>query len=336
MLVKRVAIVASILSVATLSAQQRPTFRGGVSTVSIYATVRSGDGNLVTNLTKDDFEIHDEGKVRDVTVFSSEIVPITVTVMLDMSESQKAGVGWMREAAYAFVDQLLPADRARFGTFGTEIAMSPRLTGDREYLRRVLAEEIWPGGATPLWDAMDEAMSSLAAEPGRRVVLALTDGFDSTPASLPPPTVEVPVNPGSSDGRTKRVTFPGIAPGLSDGRLGEVTNRAVRENFMIYGVGHAIPRRAASSGSLAPTAMDGALSGQMMALSTDSGGGFRVFAPGQDATDAMVKVAEELHRQYLIGFSPAAIDNKVHKLSVKVKRSGMSVQARKSYLADGK
>jgi hypothetical protein len=50
----------------------------------------------------------------------------------------------------------------------------------------------------------------------------------------------------------------------------------------------------------------------------------------------MVQVVEELHRQYLIGLAPAAIDNRVHKLNVKVKRPGMSVQARKNYLADGK
>ncbi len=312
----------AVLAVATLSAQQRPTFRGGVSTVSIYATVRAADGRLVTDLTRDDFEINDEGKVRDVTVFSSEIVPITVTMMLDMSGSQEAGVEWMRDAAYAFVDELLPADRARLGTFGTEIAISPRLTGDKAYLRRVLAEEIWPGGTTPLWDAMDEAMSSLAGESGRRVILAVTDGFDSTTSSMPPFT---PVGPVTPSGQTKAVSIPGWSGGFETGRHVEVTRRAVRENFMVYGVGHAdwLP-------------MERVFSGQMMSLATDSGGGFRVFPAGQDAKQAMVQVAEELHRQYLIGFTPTAIDNKIHKLNVKVKRPGMSVQARKTYLADGK
>jgi Ca-activated chloride channel family protein len=331
MVTKSVAIVTGVLAVATLAAQQKPTFRSGVSTVSIYATVRADDGSLVTDLTKDDFEVRDDGKIRDVTVFSSEIVPITVAMMLDMSGSQEQGVEWMREAAYAFVDQLLPADRARIGTFGMEIAISPRLTGDRAYLRRVLAEEIWPGGGTPLWEALAEAMSSLAAASGRRVILALTDGIDSTPSSQMSFT---PVVPGPG-GKMQPISIPGWSGGL-DGGAGAVTIRAMRENFMIYGVGHAMSRRAASSGSMSGPAMEGALSEQMKSLATDSGGGFRVFAPGQDAKDAMVQVAEELHRQYLIGFTPVAIDNKVHKLNVKVKRPGMSVQARKNYLADGK
>ena len=320
---KSVAIATGVLAVATLSAQQSPTFRSGVSTVPIYATVRATDGRLVTDLTKDDFEINDEGKVRDVTVFSSEIVPITVTMMLDMSGSQEAGVEWMRDAAYAFVDELLPADRARLGTFGTEIAISPRLTGDRAYLRRVLAEEIWPGGKTPLWDAMDEAMSSLAGESGRRVILAVTDGFDSTTSSMPPFT---PVGPVTPSGQTRAVSIPGWSGGFAYGRHAEVSNRALRENFMIYGVGHA----------LAQAIPGRALSDQMTFVATESGGGFRVFPAGQDAKQAMVQVAEELHRQYLIGFTPTAIDNKIHKLNVRVKRSGMSVQARKTYLADGK
>ena len=86
-------------------------------------------GSLVTDLTKDDFEIQDNGKLRDVTIFSREIVPITVVMMLDMSGSQEAGVDWIREAA-ARVCRIAccAADRARIGTFGIEIAISPRLT----------------------------------------------------------------------------------------------------------------------------------------------------------------------------------------------------------------
>jgi hypothetical protein len=197
------------------------------------------------------------------------------------------------------------------------------LTGDRAYLRRVLAEEIWPGGKTPLWDAMDEAMSSLAGESGRRVILAVTDGFDSTTSSMPPFT---PVGPVTPRGRPRRYRFQGGPVDSKRGRHVEVTRRAVRENFMVYGVGHAdwLP-------------MERVFSGQMMSLATDSGGGFRVFPAGQDAKQAMVQVAEELHRQYLIGFTPTAIDNKIHKLNVRVKRPGHVRSGRgRTYLADGK
>ncbi len=291
--------------------QQRPVFRSGVSTVSIYATVRSSDGRLVPDLNREDFEIRDNGAIADVALFSREIVPITVTIMLDMSGSQEEGVAWMRDAASAFVDQLLPADRARIGTFGTEIAISPRLTGDHRYLHRVLQEEIWPGGGTPLWDALDEAMSSLGQEEGRRVILALTDGIDTgrTTGLASRPSIPGPVGPNGK---------PLIAD-VSFNRHEAIGRRAIRENFMIYAVGH-----------------DTALSTEMRSVALDSGGGFRVFPARQNARAAMIEVADELHHQYLIGFAPSTIDNKVHTLDVRVKRRGMSVQARRSYLADGR
>lgn len=322
------ALAASLLAAAVVSAQQeRPTFRSGTSSVSIYATVRASDGRLVPDLTQADFEIKDEGKVQNITVFSREIVPITVTVLLDMSGSQEGGVVWMRDAANAFVAELLPADRARIGTFGTEISISPRLTGDKAYLHRVLAEEIWPGGSTPLWNAIDKGMSSLASETGRRVILTLTDGVDTTSArtmapSSPTGSAAVPVMPNGK---------PMWSGPLTGGRYDEVSARALREQFMVYGVGKVLPSRTATG-----PALNGGLSAEMISLALDSGGGFRIFHASADAATAMVQVAEELHHQYLIGFTPAVIDNKKHDLDVKVKRGGMTVQARKSYLANGK
>ena len=160
---KSVAIVTGVLAVATLAPQQKPTFRSGVTTVEVYATIRADDGRLVTDLNREDFEIRDNGQAREVSVFSREIVPITVAVMLDMSGSQEGGVNWLRDAAHGFVDELRPGDRARIGSFGFEIAIGPRLTGDRNYLHQVLNEEIWPGGFTPLWAALDAAMTSLVS-----------------------------------------------------------------------------------------------------------------------------------------------------------------------------
>ena len=90
--------------------------------------------------------------------------------MLDMSNSMFEQFGQVREAALHFVNLLGPADRARIGSFGDEVALSPHLTGDTRVLARVLEEELWPGGPTPLWSALHAAMGSLASEPGRKVI----------------------------------------------------------------------------------------------------------------------------------------------------------------------
>lgn len=305
------------------AAQGPQRFRAGADVVPIYATVRSSDGAFVPDLTREDFEIKDAGVRRDVVVFSREIVPITVTVMLDVSNSLETGVLWTRDAGRAFVDALLPEDRARIGTFGREIAISPRLTSDTRYLHRVLAEEVWPGGETPLWTALDRAMSSLRDHSGRRVILALTDGLNSVSRG----TSRLSSNSGGVATASGR---PGssFTPGLEG--YGPVRDRVLNEGFMMYAVGrHLPPPQFASVNRML---YDG-LSREMRELAVDSGGGYHVIGSAVSPEAAMRQVADELHHQYLLGFTPTTMDGKVHKLEVKARRGGLSVQARKSYRA---
>jgi VWFA-related protein len=297
-----VAAGAVLMLGAGARAQGPQPFRAGVDVIPIYATVRSSAGALVPDLTREDFEIKDNGVKRDVVVFSREIVPITVTVMLDMSWSEEAGILWWRDAGGAFVDALLPADRARIGTFAREIAISPRLTSDTRYLHRVLEEEVWPGGDTPLWKALDRAMTSLGDQSGRRVILALTDGINS-----------VCCHP-------RDITS-----------YSEVRDRVLDEGFMVYAVGRHLPQ-VQHLPAVNQMLYDG-LSREMRELAVDSGGGYHVLGLDVRPDAAMRQVADELHHQYLLGFTPTTMDGKVHKLEVKTTRGGMSVQARKSYRA---
>ena len=158
------AALAALLGLS-LAAQQ-PVFRAGAQTVSVYATVRDREGHLVPGLTQADFQVLDDGRPAKITTFSNDVMPATLALMLDMSTSMIGEQLRVRDAALRFVDALLPADRVRIGTFGDEVALSPWLTSDKAILGRVLREEVWPGGNTPLWSAMRAAMSSIATEPG--------------------------------------------------------------------------------------------------------------------------------------------------------------------------
>lgn len=277
-------IVGALLS-ATLEAQEG-RFRTSVDTVSIYATVNDTDGRLVPDLTRQDFTVLDNGSAREITFFSSDVQPITVVVMLDMSESMFPRFLRLRSSTLSLVDALLPHDRAQIGTFGDEIAISPHLTSDKQVLRRVLRSELWPMGGTPIWNALDAAMTALASESGRRVVLTITDGRNmcSFPRCLKP---------------------------------GTVARRAVREGFTLYAIG-----------------MDGTgLDGEILEMTEETGGGHFSLPAGADLAATFARVAEELRRQYVIGFSPAALDGKLHRVEVRVGRAGMKVKARRTYLA---
>ena len=101
----------------SVAGQQQTPFKSGASTVAVYTTVTDSTGRLVPDLTKDDFEIYDNGKLQPLTLFATETQPITVVVMLDRSGSMKESFNLVSAGAEEFVKRLLPADKARIGSF---------------------------------------------------------------------------------------------------------------------------------------------------------------------------------------------------------------------------
>jgi len=184
--------------------QQAPIFRGGVQTVALYATVTDESGRLVPDLQQKDFDIYDNGKLQTITVFKSDVQPVTVLLTLDTSGSMTMTLDLLKDAAEAFVIRLLPFDRARITNFDDKIVTSPEFTSDRDELIRYIHEDVGYGNGTRLWDAVDNSMSKLASVQGRRVVLLFTDGDDE---------------------------------GSRLSTYDAVTKRAESEDFMIYSIG---------------------------------------------------------------------------------------------------
>jgi hypothetical protein len=81
-------------------------------------------------------------------------------------------------AAMGLVAALEPVDRVRLGTFGSEVALSPLWTANRVDLRRVLDDELWPSWSSPLWNAVDESLTTFPSDTRRRVVIVLSNGLD--------------------------------------------------------------------------------------------------------------------------------------------------------------
>jgi len=296
--------VAGLLIVAGavwVSAQQAPTFRASTETVSLFATVQDRTGRLVPDLARDDFEVLDAGKPVEISVFSNEIQPITVVVLLDMSGSMVGRLLRVREGSLHFVRALRPDDRARIGTFGSEIAISPILTNDHAILERVLREELWPGGGTPLWGALGAALDSLDGESGRRVILTLTDGAAA-----------------------------GRLPGY-DTNYGDVRRKVVQGGFMIYAIGLGTMNIQKNFGGAAATGLDR----EMITLTEAAGGAHFELTDDADLEATFTRVAEELRRQYLIGFVPHTLDGRTRRLEVRVKGEGYRVRARREYVAGG-
>ena len=292
---------------------QQP-IRSGAKTVAVYATVTDKEGRLVPDLERDAFEVRDNGKPQPLTVFSNEVQPLSIVMMLDRSGSMMGNAGLVQRAAAEFVKRLSPDDKARIGAFGERIEIEPsEFTNDQHQLLRALQSEVPVKGPTPLWNATNQALETLRGQEGRKVVLIFSDGGDS------------PMNNFSKNNSS----------------IMDIMRGAQQDDVMVYTIG--LAQTAIRRGSGNPAAGGfGALTGSMTVVRPDpglatiadeTGGGYFELTRADDLASTFARVAEELRHQYALGFEPPRLDDKMHDLDVKVSGKGMKVRARKEYLA---
>jgi VWFA-related protein len=294
--------------------QQPPTFGTTTRTVAVYATVTDAQGRLAPDLTRDNFEVDDNGVKQELTVFSNDVQPITGIMLLDRSGSMKPNLELEVRAAETFIHGMLAEDRLRIGNFGKDIVIEPDdFTSDRDALFKVLHGDLQKDGPTPLWNAIDRAIDKLLLEKSRRVVLALSDGVDEP------------------------LDFSGRAKSMKD-----EMKRAEDNDIMIYAIGMEglapMPQQRLSQGFGGIPQRRNELPMQkpdegMAKIAAATGGGyFELTSPG-DLLGKFDRVIDELHHQYALGFVPQKLDGKLHDLTVKVNKPGYTARARKRYLA---
>lgn len=324
-------VVGLVLGGGALTAGQQ-TFKGGTRTVAVYATVTDQIGRLVPDLAREDFEVFDNGKHQDLTVFAHDTQPITLVMMLDRSASMAGNFALVEYAAEEFVRHMQPQDRARIGSFSNRIQIDPEdFTSDHEELRKILRTELQPEGPTPLWNAVNVAITALLHQQGRRVVLVFTDGADS------------PMNFRNNNSSMK-----------------DVMKRAEEDDVMVYAIGLAsseMPRGRPRQGGYGGGGRGGGHGGMggfgrgrggtitfgqmnngkpdegLKKIAEQTGGGYFELTSANDLATTFTRVVEELHQQYVLGFTPVVLDGKIHKLDVRARGTGMTPRARKSYLA---
>jgi len=312
-------IVAALSSVAPHG--QEAVYKAGNRTVAVYATVTGPDGRLVPDLTREAFAIDDNGKRQDITLFANTIQPITAVVLLDRSGSMRANFRLVERAAARFVEALGPDDRVRIGSFSNRIQLDPReFTSDHGELFTILRSELQPEGPTPLWNAIYVGITALLRQQGRRVILVFTDGIDSP--------------------------F-----GASNNSLRDVMRRAEEEDVMVYAIGLAPAGGGAGPGGpRGPSRPGGPRGGPgrsplrlaplvvqpdpgLPKIAAATGGGYFELTSANDLAATFARVADELHHQYALGFTPSLLDGKMHSLEVQMNGPGMKARARTSYLA---
>lgn len=318
----RVLTIAGVVAAALAGAhaqQQPPAFGTTTRTVAVYATVTDAQGRLARDLTRDNFEVFDNGVKQELAVFSNDVQPITAIMLLDRSGSMKPNFELQARAGESFVRGMLAEDRLRIGNFGKDIIIEPDdFTSDRGALSRILRGDLQRDGPTPLWNAIDRAIDKLLLEQGRRVVVAMSDGVDEP-------------NP-----------FGGRATSMKD-----VMKKAEEFDVMIYAVGveGVSPMQPAQgfggggfggSGSMPPRRNQPVMQKPdegMAKIAAATGGGYFELTSPADVLGSFDRVIDELHHQYALGFVPQKTDGKMHEVTVKINKPGHAVRARKHYLA---
>src|SRR5262245_47965241 len=289
-------LLAAALAAAAASTAvvaQQPTFKTGTQVVSLFVTVADAQKRLVPDLGQDEFQIFDNDKPQPIVYFDNSIHPINVVVMLDTSGSMTLTIDLLKQAAEQFVIRLLKDDKARVGAFNDKIQINSKWSNDRDQLVTDI-KDLDYGNGTRLWDAVGIALDELKGIDGRRVILVFTDGDDTESKTM---------------------------------SLGKVIERARADEVMIYAIG--LESRYFNGQQQVRTKPDSGL----RKVADETGGGYFELTKASELAPTFTKVAQELHSQYVIGFTPTQLDNRVHKLAVKMKQPGMSARARRSYLA---
>jgi Ca-activated chloride channel family protein len=281
-----------VLSLGFSPAAQEPTFRSGSRVVPSYVTVVDADNRLVTDLTRDDFDVYDNGRLQEITIFDNEVRPFSVVVMLDTSVSMTHRLDDLYAGAEQFLLRLLPHDKGTVGAFNDKVEFATGFTSDRNSLISAL-KRLDFGNQTRLYDGVHASLDQLENAENRKVILLFTDGAD-------------------------------FGSKLGSGRALE---RARDGEVMIYGIG--LETEFFNGQMVVRSRPDSILN----RFANETGGGYFDLKKNADLNSAFTRVAQELRSQYLLGFSPATLDGKVHKLEVRAKRPGLKTRSRRSYVA---
>ena len=284
-----------------------------VDVVNVLFNVRTKKNGLVGNLTKDDFEIYEDGKKQDIKFFTRESnLPLTIGMLVDVSMSQEFLIDQERMSAIQFFQRVLrKEDLAFLMSFGPEAELLQDYTNSIKLLRAGLdglrplgspgafspTGSPVPTAGTPrgtiLYDAVFlAAADQLKSQVGRKVIILITDGMDQ----------------GSRYTRDKAI------------------EAAQKSDAIIYSIFHADYRRNGYYYRPSP--------GDLNRMSNETGG--RMFEAGRGDLNSIFKeIEEDVRSQYAIGFTPTNPnkDGSFRKLEIRPKNKELKVFARKGYYA---
>jgi VWFA-related protein len=311
------------------SGKDNPVFSSDVKVVNVLATVRTKSGEIVANLTKDDFVLSEDNHPQAIKYFSRETnLPLILGLLVDTSGSQRNVLGEEETASYAFLDKVLreDLDKTFLAHFDFDTELLQDLTASKEKLREALDSLEVPGpgsgfgggggsgrggrkrgggtgGGTTLYDAVYLASDEIMRhQQGRKAVILLTDGVDHGSMESVVTAIEVAQR---ADTLIYSIMFEGEEGGGGPGGFGR----------------------------MGPMDMGADGYKVLQKMSRETGGGFFEVSRKMSIEAIYKRIEEELRCQYSIGYTPdrPAGGGLFRAISLKARRKDLVVQARQGY-----
>jgi Ca-activated chloride channel family protein len=331
-----IATLASIAALSLALAPQQPpadpgfSFHTSVALTNVTATVTDANGRFVPNLRANDFEVYEDGQPRAIQQFESERVPVSLGLAIDTSGSMLGDkITAARSALNRFLYDLLDQrDQVFIYRFDSRSTLVVDWTDDRRGAAAALGT-LKPNGGTAIYDAVAEAVTRAATGTRRKkAVVVISDGNDTSSRTSLDQVVELI--------RSSEVLVYAIGIDAS-GDLSPLAPQTIPVPSPFPGKGpttRRAPRSSPSSKGHAPD-YDRVNPDALRGITDDTGGRTEVIRSISDLDPATANIADELSRQYFIGYASAAPkDGRWHTIEVKLKRRGSyTVRARRGFVA---
>ena len=318
-------------------------FKSGVELINVTATVSDSSGRFVSGLRMEDFKVYEDDEPQTLTHFSAERVPVSLGIVLDTSGSMN---GEKMTAARSALDRFLydlldKNDEIFIYRFSDSPMMVQGWTSDRQLLARALGR-ISPSGGTALYDAVAEAVAY--AETGqqrKKAIVIISDGNDTSSQTTPSAlqrliresevlvyAIGIDGEEEPSDSRQPPVVMP---PPRQPPRIPipmpfPPRRPGIRPIFELADPQGGYRRRSSSSDRVNVTALRD--------ITDDSGGRTEIIREARDLQPATAYIADELSRQYYLGYQASGKkDGRWHAIRVEVRNGMYRVRARRGYVA---
>ena len=276
----------------------RPTFRAGVSRVSLNVVVKDNRGRAIKNLADSDFQVFDQGRAVQINDFRVGEEPVSIAILVDTSGSMLIGarLATSRQALDLLLAQFRPGDEAALFTFDTTLREIVPFSTELSRLQTGF-ERANPYGSTSLHDAIAAAASRLSARPSaRRAVVAITDGLDNS----------------------------------SQLTAAAASGAASSSDVPVYVLAIANSALPVEASAIVVDPVEGGGVARLDELTARTGGAsFAAEVPGE-TSQAVRQILSDLRSGYILGFTPEDVPG-WHPLTVRVSRKDARVRTRAGF-----